>query len=34
MKTPKGEITLLIAPAELPNWMTRSEAKSPVSSDR
>lgn len=22
-KTPKGEITLLIAPCELPNWMTR-----------
>ena len=22
-KAPKGEITLLIAPAELPNWMTR-----------
>jgi 16S rRNA (cytidine1402-2'-O)-methyltransferase len=23
MKSPKGEITLLIAPAELPKWMTR-----------
>lgn len=24
MKNPKGEITLLIAPAELPKWMTRT----------
>lgn len=28
MKTPKGEITLLIAPAQLPKWMTRAVAAS------
>ena len=26
MKAPKGEITLLIAPAELPKWMTRQSS--------
>jgi 16S rRNA (cytidine1402-2'-O)-methyltransferase len=26
MKSPKGEITLLIGPAELPKWMTRAPA--------
>ena len=26
---PKGEITLLVAPHELPNWMTRSENSQP-----
>lgn len=26
MKAPKGEITLLVAPAELPKWMTRQAA--------
>ena len=29
LKTPKGEITLLIAPAELPKWMTRSASADP-----
>ncbi len=28
MKAPKGEITLLIAPAELPKWMTRQNSSS------
>lgn len=28
MKAPKGEITLLIAPAELPKWMTRQNSGS------
>jgi 16S rRNA (cytidine1402-2'-O)-methyltransferase len=28
MKSPKGEITLLIGPAELPKWMTRGAAGS------
>ncbi len=28
VKTPKGEITLLIAPRELPKWMTRDAAAS------
>jgi len=29
-KTPKGEITLLIAPVELPKWMTRDAGDAPT----